>query len=111
ARALQIDAAERAVRAGSDAYSEDLTRIKGGQGLPLEVIDSLRILARARYEYLDAIIDYNRAQFQLWVALGRPPADALARPIPASLVPPPTIDVRPGPRVRSLPPLPVPVKP
>jgi outer membrane protein TolC len=112
ARFLQIDAAEKAVRASSEAYTEDLTRIKGGQGLPLEVIDSLRLLGRSRYEYLDSILDYNRAQIQLWVALGRPPASALARPVPADLVPPPVIEVLPGPRVMPMPRvLPVPVKP
>jgi outer membrane protein TolC len=101
ARFLQIDAAERAVKASSDAYTEDLTRItKGGPnlGLPLEVVDSFRLLARSRYEYLEAIIDYNRAQFQLWVALGQPPADSLARPVPPDLVPPPLVEVKPGPR-------------
>lgn len=98
ARALQIDAAEKAVKSSSDAFDEDFARIKAGAGLPLEVIDSLRLLARSRFEYLDAIIDYNRAQIQLWVALGRPPADALSRPVPASLVPPPVVEVLPGPR-------------
>jgi outer membrane protein TolC len=95
---LQIEAAEKAVRAGIDAFTEDYARIKGGQGIPLELLDSLRILCRARYEYLDSIINYNRAQFQLWVSLGRPPADALARPVPADLVPPPGQQL-PGPRV------------
>ena len=33
ARFLQIDAAEKAVQASTEAYSEDLTRIKGGQRL------------------------------------------------------------------------------
>ena len=114
ARFLRIGVAEKAVRTSTDAYTEDLTRIKGGQGLPLEVVDSLRLLARSRYEYLDAIVDYNRAQFQLWVALGRPPADCLARPIPAELVAPPTVEVKPGPRVFPMPqtlPLPRPAKP
>ena len=97
-RYLQIESAEKAVRAGIDAFNEDMARIKGGQGLPLELVDSLRILCRARYEYLDSIVGYNRAHFQLWVALGRPPADALARPVPADLVPPPT-QTLPGPRV------------
>jgi outer membrane protein TolC len=82
ARGQQIDAAEKAVRASGEAYLGDLTRIRGGQGLPLEVVDSLRLLGRARYDYLDAVVDYNRAQFQLWVALGNPPADCLARPVP-----------------------------
>ena len=114
ARFLQIDAGEKAVRASSEAYTEDLTRIKGGQGLPLEVVDSLRLLGRSRYEYLDAILDYNRAQFQLWVALGHPPANCLARPVPADLVPPPVVEVLPGPRVFPMPrmlPTPTPVKP
>lgn len=100
----QIEAAERAVKAGRGAFSQDLDRIKGGQGLPLEAVDSLRLLSQARYELLDTIVDYNRAQFQLWVALGRPPADCLARPVPADLVPPPTA-APPGPRVFPMPPL------
>lgn len=106
ARVLQIDAAEKAVRSSTEAFKEDLTRIKGGQGLPLEVIDSLRLLGRSRYEYLEAIIDYNRAQFQLWTALGNPPADALARPAPGQMLPNGPL---PGPRVlpRLFPGLPV----
>jgi outer membrane protein TolC len=89
ARFAQIDYAEKAVRASQEGYREDLARIRGGQGLPLEVLDSVRLLSRSRFEYLDSIIDYNRAQFQLWVALGRPPANCLARPVPPELVPPP----------------------
>jgi outer membrane protein TolC len=114
ARFLQIDAAEKAVRASGEAYTEDLTRIKGGQGLPLEVVDSLRLLGRSRFEYLDAILDYNRAQFQLWVALGRPPANCLARPVPADLVPPPTTGGphgQPAPAAPAMLPVPTPVKP
>ena len=103
ARFLQIDSNEKAVRAGQDAYAQDLLRIRGGQGLPLELIDSLRLLGRSRYDYLDSIVEYNRAQFQLWVALGRPPANCLARPIPADLVPPPANDgCTPRPQVPSV---------
>ncbi len=114
ARYLQIDATEKAVRASAEAYSEDFTRIKAGAGLPLEVVDSLRLLGRSRYDYLDTIIDYNRAQIQLWVSIGQPPANALARPVPADLVPPPVIEVQPGPRPFPVPrvlPMPLPVKP
>lgn len=103
ARYLQIDTGEKAVRASHDAYTQDLTRIRGGQGLPLELVDSLRLLGRSRYEYLDAIIDYNRAQFQLWVALGKPPANCLARPVPAELVPPPVTESCPRPEGNSKP--------
>jgi len=114
ARFLQLDANEKALKSAAEAYAEDLIRIKSPAGLPLEVIDSMRLLGRARYEYLDTIIDYNRAQAQLWVSLGRPPADALARPVPPELVPPPVIDVPPGPRPFPIPrvlPMPLPVKP
>lgn len=114
ARSRQIDVAEKAVRSSHDAYTEDLKRTMGGQGLPLEVIDSFRLQARSRYEYLDSIVDYNKAQFQLWVSLGQPPANILARPIPPDLVPPPTIKLEPGPRVLPIPkilPSPLPVKP
>lgn len=96
ARFFQIDAGEKAVRASQDAYIQDLIRIRGGQGLPLELVDSLRLLGRSRYEYLDSVIEYNRAQFQLWVALGQPPADCLARPVPAELVPTPVGGDCPG---------------
>ncbi|MCZ2343266.1 MAG: TolC family protein [Bacteroidales bacterium] len=99
----QMEVAEKAVKAGHEAFSQDLTRIKGGQGLPLEAVDSMRLLARSRFEYLNTIINYNQAHFKLWVALGSPPADMLARPIPTSLVPQPTGEMLPGPRVFSMP--------
>jgi outer membrane protein TolC len=88
ARYVQIETAEKAVISSEAGYKQDLERIKGQQGLPIEVIDSARLMARSRMEYLDAIIDYNRAQFQLYVAIGRPPAAALAREIPAKLAQP-----------------------
>jgi outer membrane protein TolC len=83
ARFAQIGVAEQAVLSGQAAFSEDLLRIRAREGLPIEVLDSLRLLARARTEYLTAIVDYDVAQFELYVALGQPPADMLARPVPA----------------------------
>jgi outer membrane protein TolC len=88
-RFAQIDLAEQAVKTSGEGYRKDLTRTHEGVGLPIEVLDNLRLLARGRLAYLDAIVDYNRAQFELYVALGQPPADTLARPVPANLVPPP----------------------
>jgi outer membrane protein TolC len=88
ARYAQIDVGERAVRSGEAGYKADFTRVRLGNGLPIELVDSFRLLADARFRYLDAITDYNRAQFELYVALGKPPANVLARPVPASLVAP-----------------------
>ena len=78
-RFAQVGTAERAVRTGIDSFDEDMLRIRNNQGLPIEVLDSLRLLGRARFEYLESITEYNNAQFELYVALGQPPASALAR--------------------------------
>jgi outer membrane protein TolC len=89
ARYAQIETNERAVKSSMQAFQEDITRTRNREGLPIEVLDSLRLLGRSRFAYLGAIIDYNRAHFELYVALGQPPANVLARPVPSSLVPPP----------------------
>jgi outer membrane protein TolC len=88
ARYAQIATAERAVKTGLDGFREDLNRIEGGVGLPIELLNNLNLLALSRFEYLNAIVDYNEAQFQLYVALGQPPADALAHPVPTAGVVP-----------------------
>ncbi|MBI2803446.1 MAG: TolC family protein [Planctomycetes bacterium] len=82
ARYAQIEIHERAIKSSLTAFKQDLGRTRNKIGLPIEVLDSLRLLGRSRYGYLESIVDYNRAQFELYVALGQPPADVLARPVP-----------------------------
>ncbi len=77
-----IETSEKAVLNARRALQEDVQRIRGFEGLPLEVISSQKLLAEARQDYLDSIINYNQAQLDLFVALGQPPADTLARPVP-----------------------------
>lgn len=89
ARFAQIDIAERAVQVSREAFQEDLVRTKNREGLPIEVLDSLRLLGRSRLAHLDAVIDYNRGQFELYFALGQPPADCLIRPVPPPAAPSP----------------------
>jgi outer membrane protein TolC len=84
-RFKEIETRARGVRSGADALVEDLNRVRAGEALPIEVLDSLRRLASERGDYLDAIAGYNKAQFELYVALGNPPADVLARPVPQDL--------------------------
>ena len=98
ARFAQIESGERAVQSSQKAFQEDLTRTRNREGLPIEVMDSMRLLARSRQTYLDAIIDYNLAHFALYVALGQPPADYLARPVPKDLVPRPAEARPPAPK-------------
>jgi outer membrane protein TolC len=83
ARWAQIGIGEKAVHTAENAYQEDLRRIRGQEGLPIEVLDSMRLLGQGRNDYLNAIVDYNRAELELYVALGQPPANVLARPAPA----------------------------
>ena len=96
ARFALIGTTEQAVRSATDGFRKDLTRAEGAVGLPIEVVDSLRLLAESRFAYLEAIVGYNRAQFELYVATGQPPADALARAVPTAGVVPPGSGV-PGP--------------
>jgi len=81
ARFAKVRTCELAIESSTEAYREDLQRIMGLIGLPLEVVNSLRLLSRSRVAYLNAILDYDRAQFELYVALGKPPADVLVRPV------------------------------
>jgi outer membrane protein TolC len=90
ARLLQIETCEHAVNSITRGYSLDFARIRGFQGLPIELLNSLGLLGEARLAYLDAIVDYNEAQMQLYVALGQPPANTLARPVSPGASPPAT---------------------
>lgn len=80
ARFARIHTGELAIQSSTEAFREDLTRVSGHEGRPLEAVDSLRLLKRSRLAYVDAILDYNAAQFELYVALGKPPVDVLVRP-------------------------------
>ncbi len=84
--------AEKAMPVGVRALALDFQRVKGGVGLPIELLDSFRLTNQARFDYLDAIVGYNQAQLDLFVALGQPPADVLARPVPTTGIRPSSID-------------------
>jgi outer membrane protein TolC len=71
-RKQRIDIARQAVEAASSSYRRNVERIRNGQGLPIEVLQSLQALAGAREEYLRATADYNTAQFTLHRSLGWP---------------------------------------
>lgn len=69
-RGRRITAAEGAVSAATRSYQLNLQRIENAQGLPIETLQSIQALAVARTTYLDAVIDYNIAQFELCRATG-----------------------------------------
>ena len=72
ARKGQINVAESGVESATDSYQRNLARIRAGQGLPIEALQSLQALDDARREYLRTLADYNEAQFRLQRALGWP---------------------------------------
>jgi outer membrane protein TolC len=87
ARFAQIGMAEEAVSNALQTFNSDAAAIRGGVGRPIELLESLRLLGRSRTIYLHAIVDYNQAQLELYVALGQPPADTLARTVPLDFAP------------------------
>lgn len=70
ARRPQIEVAQEGITYAEAAVKRDFERIKEGEGLPIEALQSIRLLAEARREYLRAVAEYDQAQFQLQWALG-----------------------------------------
>ena len=68
----QIGVAESGIRVAAESYRRNLERIRGGQGLPLEVLQSLQALDQSCTEYLRAVGNYNEWQFRLYRAMGCP---------------------------------------
>lgn len=72
ARHSQIELAQAGITAARNSYRRNAERIRDGQGLPIETLQSIQALDQAQREYIRAVADYNRAQFQLHRALGWP---------------------------------------
>jgi outer membrane protein TolC len=94
ARWAQIDIARNTVLVAQKGYEQDYETTFQVRGvLPIELLNNFKLLAQGRHNYLDSVVEYDEAQFSLFVALGQPPADMLARAIPSDmpkgLVPPP----------------------
>ena len=69
----QIEVTRRELLSAREGFHEDLIRSRDNLGRPIEVINSLNLLAGSRANLIDALIHYDQAQFRLWVALGSPP--------------------------------------
>jgi outer membrane protein TolC len=72
ARREALAVAQRQAARAATAYQEDLARARNLEGRPIELLNSLNLLATARQELIRAVSGYNQAQFRLFVALGRP---------------------------------------
>jgi outer membrane protein TolC len=73
ARRRKVDVASREIETATASYREDLTRTRGGLGRPIEVLISATQIAAARRSLIRAVIEHDKAQLRLLVALGQPP--------------------------------------
>jgi outer membrane protein TolC len=96
-RKQSLDHAQLAVQQAEKAWERILkwTLEVGFRVRRFEVLDLLlaeRDLDQARRTYLTEVIEYNRAQFQLYWALGQPPLESLAKiaplPVQTPVLPP-----------------------
>ena len=71
-RRNRISVAEGGIKSARSSYERDFTRIREGQGLPIEVLQAIQSLDATRRDLVDATVDFNSAQFQLQRALGWP---------------------------------------
>lgn len=82
ARFDTLDAAQKAVIQVEELYRKLLASSFGMLG-PKETYDALEPLlaiqeiSRSRNNYLNEVIEFNRAQFELYMAIGEPPLEAL----------------------------------
>lgn len=79
ARQDDLAIARSRVIIAENAFIEDLKRIRGNVGLPIELLNSLNRLASARVDVARVAQDYNLAQMQLFVAIGQTPLDVSAK--------------------------------
>ena len=69
-RFTRIAIAENGIEHARDSFQKNMQRIRNGQGLPIEALQSAQALEMAQREYLAAVVDYNQAQIDLQWALG-----------------------------------------
>jgi outer membrane protein TolC len=79
-RKQALDFVLRRLKTAAEGAREEIARTRGGQALPLEAINSVNLLTDARQELVRAIVAYDLAQFQLFVAIGQTPNAALPDP-------------------------------
>ena len=70
ARQSQIQLAEAGIASAQNAYRRSAERIRDGQGLPIETLQSIQALDQTRRQYIRSVADYNRSQFHLQRSLG-----------------------------------------
>jgi outer membrane protein TolC len=84
AKRQQLDLARGRLETANAGAREEIERTRGGEGYPLEAINSVNLLVDARDEFIAALVGYDLAQFKLFVAIGETPNAALPDPLQSS---------------------------
>lgn len=85
-RKRQVVVARQRLQSAIDGASEELERTRGGEGLPIEALNSVSLLADAGRALVEAVGGFDLAQFELFVAIGQTPHSALPDPLQAAPV-------------------------
>ncbi|MFT3879704.1 MAG: TolC family protein [Gemmatales bacterium] len=76
----QLEITRRQLVSAEETYLAERKRIEQGEGLPLEVLDSVRSLSDSRLAVIQATVEVNIAQFRLLTAIGTSSEQALCHP-------------------------------
>jgi outer membrane protein TolC len=76
----QVGYARQRLRIAEKGYALEITAIEERLHLPLEAYDAMERLIRARLDLIRALLDYDLAQFRLFVAVGQNPMCAQPAP-------------------------------
>jgi outer membrane protein TolC len=105
ARFDTLEAAQEAVRQAEEMYRkfrEVSFGVPGPKGVfqfdALEVLTAVQALNQARVQYLQQVVEFNRAQFRLYTAIGQPAVCGIGAAAPLQLDVP-VIPAPPGPPV------------
>jgi len=71
-RVERVAITQRAIGFAESSHQLNVARIRDGEGLPLEVLQSVQALEQSQRAYLRAVVDHNRSQLEMQWALGWP---------------------------------------
>ncbi len=72
----RVGIAQQQLRSAEAGFREDMIRARNLKSLPIEVLNSMNRLTQARLAVIRSYLQYNRGQFELFVALGQRPTNA-----------------------------------
>jgi outer membrane protein TolC len=70
----QVEIGRQAMESAGESYQLNAERIQQGEGLPIELLQSITAMVNTQNGYTAAVANYHRAQYRLMRAVGEPPA-------------------------------------